>query len=168
MSNFRLLLLLSCALLLSRSLVPQEPAWAQERSPSSDLIETQLGDLPIILSAPHDGARDIPQAKPRSGEGLEAKPGGFVTARDTGTAPLALAIASALEKRLHRKPYVVVNRAHRKFMDPNRSPSEAFEEPATQSVYEEYHRFLTDACQQVRQKFRTGLLLDIQIGRAHV
>jgi N-formylglutamate amidohydrolase len=134
---------------------------AQEIAPSIDLIEIQSGDLPIILSAPHDGALEIPGAKPRTGAGLEAKPGGFVTARDTGTAPLAKLVSQAIEKRLGRKPYMVINLAHRKFMDPNRPALEAYEEETAQKVYDKYHGFLSQACEEVRNKYQSGLLLDI-------
>lgn len=126
-----------------------------------ELVEIQQGDLPIILSAPHDGSFDVPGAKPRTGAGLEAKPGGFVTARDTGTAPLAQLVSQAIETRFGRKPYLVINRAHRKFMDPNRPAAEAYEEAATQNVYETYHNFLHRACTEVRNKYQSGLLLDI-------
>lgn len=127
----------------------------------TDLVEIQLGDLPIILSAPHDGALEIPGAKPRTGVGLEAKPGGFVTARDTGTAPLAQLVSQAIEKRFGRKPYLVINRAHRKYMDPNRPAAEAYEEEPARVVYEKYHGFLNQACEEVRSKYQAGLLLDI-------
>jgi glutamine amidotransferase-like uncharacterized protein/N-formylglutamate amidohydrolase len=126
-----------------------------------ELVETQNGGLPIILSAPHDGSLDIPSVKPRTGKGLEAKPGGFVTARDTGTAPLAQLVSQAIEKRFGQKPYLVINRAHRKFMDPNRPAEEAYEEKAAQEVYETYHKFLNRACEEVRKNYKSGLLLDI-------
>lgn len=136
--------------------VAQEPA-----ATPSELVEIQMGDLPIILSAPHDGSLDIPGTKPRTGVGLEAKPGGFVTARDTGTAPLAQLVSQAIEKRFGRKPYLVINRAHRKYMDPNRPATEAYEEEPARIVYEKYHGFLSQACEEVRNKYQAGLLLDI-------
>lgn len=135
---------------------------AQEApSLASEQVEIQAGDLPIILSAPHDGTLDIPGVKPRTGGGLEAKPGGFVTARDTGTAPLAQLVSQAIEKRFGRKPYLVINRAHRKYMDPNRPAPEAYEEEPARHVYDKYHGFLSQACEDVRNKYQAGLLLDI-------
>jgi glutamine amidotransferase-like uncharacterized protein/N-formylglutamate amidohydrolase len=128
---------------------------------SDTLITTQQGELPIIISAPHDGALDVPNAQPRRGIGLEAKPGGFVTARDTGTSDLAKAIADKITAQFNKKPYLVINRAHRKFMDPNRPPQEAYEEAVTQAVYQQYHDFLSQACTEVRDKYQSGLLLDI-------
>lgn len=158
--------LLVCGLLFvvcaTSTLTSPHQLLAQDKSENQvELVEIQQGDLPIILSAPHDGSLDVPGAKPRTGAGLEAKPGGFVTARDTGTAPLAQLVSQAIETRFGRKPYLVVNRAHRKFMDPNRPAAEAYEEAATQIVYETYHNFLHSVCEEVRNKYQSGLLLDI-------
>jgi len=133
-------------------------SYAQE---SKQLIYLQQGELPIIISAPHGGELDIPDAKPRSGEGLEKKPGGFVTARDTGTSEIARLLADSVQKTFGRPPYVVVNLAHRKYMDPNRPAAEAYEEPAARKVYDEYHGFLDKACREVREKFHTGILVDL-------
>lgn len=139
------------ATLLGRSLLAQ----------ADTLVTTQPGELPIIISAPHDGTLDVPNAQPRRGIGLEAKPGGFVTARDTGTSDLAQAIANRIAEHFGKRPYLVINHAHRKFMDPNRPPQEAYEESATQAVYEQYHNFLSQACSEVRDRYQSGLLLDI-------
>lgn len=153
---------LSFVVCATSSITSPNQLLAQDKNENPvELVEIQQGDLPIILSAPHDGSLDVPGAKPRTGAGLEAKPGGFVTARDTGTAPLAQLISQAIETRFGRKPYLVINRAHRKFMDPNRPAAEAYEEAATQSVYETYHNFLHTACTEVRSKYQSGLLLDI-------
>jgi N-formylglutamate amidohydrolase/glutamine amidotransferase-like uncharacterized protein len=133
-------------------------AYAQE---ALQLIYSQQGELPIIISAPHGGELDIPGAKSRSGEGLEKKPGGFVTARDTGTSEIARLLADAVQKTFGKQPYIVVNLAHRKYMDPNRPAAEAYEELAAQKVYEQYHTFLDKACREVREKFHTGILVDL-------
>lgn len=128
---------------------------------AKQLIYSQAGELPIIISAPHGGELDIPGAKSRSGEGLEKKPGGFVTARDTGTSEIARLLADAVQKTFGKQPYIVVNLSHRKYMDPNRPAAEAYEEPAAQKVYEQYHTFLDKACREVREKFHTGILVDL-------
>jgi len=117
--------------------------------------------MPIVLSAPHGGAKDIPGAEPRRGEGLEKKPGGFVVARDGGTEELAAAVSAVLEKRTGKKPYSVVAKSHRKFLDPNREPAAAYECDAAKQVYEAYHGALADSCRDVHNRFRSGLLIDL-------
>lgn len=125
------------------------------------LVVTQRGELPIILSAPHGGNETVPGAEPRKGEGLERKPGGFVTARDTGTEELAHEVADALALRFGKQPYFVISRAHRKFLDPNRAPAAAYECDAAKAVYDAYHAALDAACCEVGQRFHAGLLLDL-------
>ena len=129
----------------------QEPA---------ELIRLERGQLPIVISAPHGGTRDIPGSTPRRGDGLERKPGGFVVARDGGTEELAGLVADCIERRLGRRPWLVVNRAHRRYMDPNRRPEEAFEDPAAGAIYRAYHAFLADACKTIRQRHGAGLVVD--------
>jgi len=125
------------------------------------LVVVQRGELPIILSAPHGGQEPVPGAEPRNGEGLERKPSGFVTARDTGTEELAHEVADAVALRLGKRPYCVISRAHRKYLDPNRAPAAAYECEAAQAVYDAYHAAIEDACRDVRARFRAGLLLDL-------
>src|SRR6188768_4098694 len=55
----------------------------------SRFVHTQVGELPIIVSAPHGGALEVPDVPPRKGEGLEKGPSGYFTGRDVGTEELA-------------------------------------------------------------------------------
>jgi len=130
-------------------------------SGNRDLIATQEGQLPIILSAPHGGQADIAGAPPRTGEGLRKGPGGFVTARDSNTEQFALEVAAALEAKTGRKPYYVIARFHRKFADVNRPAAIAYEHPKAGALYDAYHQALARFCEAVHQQFGDGLVLDI-------
>ena len=130
-------------------------------SSADDLLRLERGGMPIVISAPHGGALEIPGGMPRKGEGLERRPGGFVVARDGGTEELAILVADAIERRVGRRPWLVVNRAHRRFMDPNRRPEEATEDAAGEAVYRRYHDFLAEACTTMRERWGTGLVVDI-------
>jgi hypothetical protein len=66
----------------------------------------QKGTLPIIVSVPHGGTREVPGVPERRGAGV-AK---FVTVRDANTSELAEAFAAALEEKLDGKPWMVVAR----------------------------------------------------------
>lgn len=138
-------------------------AWAQTATETdvSALVIRQTGELPIILSAPHGGSLPIPNVDPREGDGLEKKPGGFVTSRDTGTEELVAEVSAAMEKRFGKRPYVVAARSHRRFTDFNRPADKAYEDPDAQPVYDLYHRSLVEACRDVQKQFRHGLLLDL-------
>ena len=147
--GFWLTLLLSQLVLIARC---DEP---------SRFVRTQTGELPIILSAPHGGKLDVPDVDVRKGEGLKTGGSGFVVSRDTGTEELAQQVATAIEKRFGKKPYFVIARSHRKYLDPNRPPEIAYEDADAKPVYDAYHSALTDSCRDVQKKFRKGLLLDI-------
>lgn len=126
-----------------------------------DLVTIQSGDLPIILSAPHGGQRDVRGAAIRTGAERSDGSGSFVVSRDTGTEEVALALASRLETRLKLKPFLVVSRAHRKYVDPNRPATGAFESSEAEQVYRQYHDALESHCREVRNRFRGGLLIDL-------
>jgi N-formylglutamate amidohydrolase len=126
-----------------------------------DLVATQEGELPIILSAPHGGAAGIPGVPERKGEGLPKGGSGFVTTRDTGTEHLAYETAAAIAAKTGKKPYYVVAKGHRKYLDPNRPPDIAYQNPNAKPVYDAYHRTLADYCRAVKAAHGRGLLLDL-------
>jgi N-formylglutamate amidohydrolase len=157
--------LLSICLLVD-SLPAQQslPATAPETTVKLDLAEcvrVQRGELPIIISAPHGGNREIPNVEPRTGEGLEQGPAGFFTGRDVGTEQLALEVAVAVKKKFGREPWFVISRVHRKFIDFNRPAKIGYEDPDARPVYDHYHNSLAAACREVAEAHRCGLLIDI-------
>lgn len=121
------------------------------------LVSVERGSLPIILSVPHGGTLPIPRATERQGRGLSD----FQTVRDAWTIELATACAAELERTLRGKPWLIVAGFDRKFLDVNRPAERAYESESAQVVYEYYHRSVALACQQVRQRWQSGLLLDI-------
>lgn len=103
----------------------------------------------------------MPGAAERKGTGLPKGPKGFFTGRDTGTEQFAIELSAALEARLGKKPYYVVARFHRKFIDPNRPAEIAYEAPEAKAPYNSYHQTLAQYCREVQQLFGRGLLLDL-------
>lgn len=144
--------------LASALLLAQAPP---SNSSTKDLIAMQTGELPIILSAPHGGTLKVPDAPLRTGMGLEKGAKGFVTARDTGTEELAYATAKALQERTGKKPYFVIAKFSRRYIDPNRPPEIAVESEAARKVYDAYREGLAEACKAVHKKHGRGLLLDL-------
>jgi N-formylglutamate amidohydrolase len=126
-----------------------------------DFISVQEGRLPIILSAPHGGVLPIPDVPARGGDGIKKGGAGFFTGRDENTELLAAAIARALESRLGKKPYFVIARFHRKYIDPNRPPEIAVEHPRAREVYDLYRGTLAKFCDAVQTRFGSGLLIDV-------
>ena len=123
-----------CICFLPSLLTGLSPEWAEGQDKdaklaTSKLVATQEGTLPIILSAPHGGDQPVPGVPERKGEGLIKGPSGFFTGRDVGTEQLCYEAAKAIEAKMGKKPYYVVARFHRKFIDPNRPADIAYERP---------------------------------------
>jgi N-formylglutamate amidohydrolase len=133
----------------------------QAKMPLSELVFTQHGELPIILSAPHGGTRPIPDVPERKGDGLEKGGAGFFAGRDAGTEELAYAVSDAIEKQYGKQPYMVVSQSHRKYLDPNRPPDIAYEDEEAMPVYNYYHESMANYCQEASNKFHAVLLLDL-------
>ena len=131
------------------------PAQSAERSAS--LVAIVSGQLPIILSAPHGGQEAIPGVTQRQGTGVED----FNTGRDTRTDELAQLAARELERQFNAKPFSVIARFERKYLDVNRSTDAAFESGAVKDHYETYHGALREFIQRVKSQWGNGLLLDI-------
>ncbi len=131
---------------------------AQKSPPSpAELVIVRKGTLPIIISAPHGGRVAVPGVPERKGVGIEQ----FVTVRDQNTDLLAESLADELEKQLGGKPWVVIARFDRSFIDANRPPERSYENAAAKPVYDAYHDPLIAACKAVKTKHGRGLLLDV-------
>jgi N-formylglutamate amidohydrolase len=124
---------------------------------AASMVSTTSGQLPIILSAPHGGQEAIPGISQRQGSGVER----FNVGRDTRTDELAELVALELEKRLNAKPFGVIARFERKYLDVNRSSDAAFESGEVKGHYETYHGALREFTQRVKAQWGGGLLLDI-------
>lgn len=112
-----------------------------ELAPPGSLITAQLGEAPIVISAPHGGKVRVPGSVERT-KGVKVL--------DNNTAQLALLMSQRLTERLGRRPSLVVAHFSRKDADCNRAPEpgpddEAYASEAGKAVYEAYHHAL-DAC----------------------
>lgn len=121
------------------------------------LVQVEHGDLPIILSAPHGGSDLIPGVPERRGSGAKL----FRSKSDAFTGQLTEKLADAIEEKLGRRPYVVIARFHRKYLDANRRARDAFESPQAEPVYHAYHKAISDARRAVTERWGRGILIDI-------
>jgi len=120
-----------------------------------DSVRFSKGDLPLILTVPHDGTvvpHDVPARKPENLARDKVN-------RDVGTAPLAERIAKRLEEQLGKRPYLVIERIERKYLDVNRSEQDALQSPAMQPAYRAYHQQIAAYVAEIRDRFPSGALL---------
>jgi N-formylglutamate amidohydrolase len=158
MSRCRLLLLAVVAA-LPAAFAPAAP----DTPKPEDFVYVQKGTLPVIISAPHGGRKKVPDVPERLGKGVA----NFQTVLDTNTAELAEKFAAELEKLLNGKPWVVIARFGRGYLDANRPREQAYESDQAKPYYDAYHDPLEAACKAVKEKFGRGLLLDIHGQGSH-
>ena len=117
-----------------------------------------VGELPIVISAPHGGLLE-PQEIPDRTFG--------VTGRDRNTQELSRSIREALIERTGGAPHVIVSRLHRIKLDPNREIVEAVQgDPFAENAWTEFQGFIDAAENIVTRDFGSGLYLDIH-GHGH-
>ena len=135
----------------------QTEALAQTAIQAERLLTLATGTLPIVLLAPHGGAEAIPGIGIRQGKGVPQ----FKTGRDSNTAELAESIAIKLAEISGAKPFLVIARFDRKYIDANRPSSAAYEAAEARPYYAAFHSAVDEACKQIRKIWGRGLLLDI-------
>ena len=135
----------------------QAPPDAQEKKHPADFLTLWTGMLPIILAAPHGGRHAIPGSAVRRGTGVPQ----FTTERDNNTAELAELVAAKIGARLAAKPFLVIARFERRYIDANRSEAAAYESADAKRHYDTYHQAIEAASHKIRQTWNAGLLLDI-------
>ncbi len=140
------------------SLITTACAFSGGQPQKDSLIMIQTGDCPIILSAPHGGRNPIHGVAKRHGNKNIRD---FVIQRDNNTLELTEQLASKLEKNFGIRPYIVIARFERKYLDVNRRPEDAYESENARYYYEEYHKAIQGASQEVLHQWGCGLFLDI-------
>lgn len=127
---------------------------AQAGSPAA--VDASSGSLPVILTAPHGGADSLPGCGERSPAGPR-----FVNRPDAHTERLTRLIAGELKAITGHAPYLVIARFHRKYIDANRHPGEAYGDPGCAAAYAAYHAAIRAYLDEIRGKYRHAMLFDI-------
>jgi hypothetical protein len=116
-------------------------------------IEYVAGDLPLVLSVPHEGdllPAEIPDRQQA------------VTVADTWSIEYTLAVADVIYQLTGRHPHVVVNHLQRVKLDANRDLAYgAQDSPAAQQAWHEFHDFLDAAEASAVEQCGRGLYLDM-------
>src|SRR5436305_14332988 len=95
-------LLLPLAILVAS--LAAAPARTAPESKPEDFVIVQKGTLPIIVSAPHGGRTKVPGVPERT----NTKLANFATVLDANTDLVAEKFASAIEKQLKGKVWLVI------------------------------------------------------------
>ncbi|MCG6192393.1 hypothetical protein LFX25_03965 [Leptospira sp. FAT2] len=125
---------------------------------ANDWSEIQVGELPIIITAPHGGSLLPAEMKTRTTGTL---------GNDSNTADLAIKIRDELQKFLGKRPHLILNHLDRSKIDMNRSTNQAVDDendPDFQTnlrAYTDFHRFINLTRTHIAGKFTRGILVDI-------
>lgn len=138
------------------------PDWALTVGESTfgrqEYIEYVVGNLPLIISAPHGGYEE-PDEVARRVLG--------VLGQDRRTQEMARAISDAIFDRVGRRPHMIINRLHRNRLDANRDIGEAAQgDPFAEHAWHEYMELVDSAKARVVATNGTGLFIDLH-GHGH-
>lgn len=117
--------------------------------------EIHLGELPIILEAPHGGMKEIPIPRP------DPPIGGY----DKYTLELAQLIRERMIQRTGKSPEMVAMLANRAFIDVNREAgADAYRHAFTKQLYEAHYAAIDSAVSRVKKRHGKGLMVLIHSG----
>ncbi len=119
-------------------------------------VHTTAGELPVILVAPHGGMQAVEDCTERGNTGRR-----FVNRPDIRTDRLARGIAGELKRVTGKAPYLVIANFHRRYIDANRIPGEAYAAPGCAAAYEAYHASIRGHVDEIRARFPHAMLFDI-------
>lgn len=122
--------------------------------------EYRVGNLPIILSAPHGGYLTPTHLPDRDCVGC-------VTQRDSYTQELTRQIEASIIFKTGCSPHVVINKLHRMKLDANREIIEATDSNSvTEPFWHDYMNFADSARNIVLRDYQKGVFFDIH-GHGH-
>ncbi|MCC7003849.1 MAG: hypothetical protein IT357_16955 [Gemmatimonadaceae bacterium] len=126
----------------------------------SGWVNSSDGTIPLVIIAPHGGDLAPTELPDRDCAGCE-------TVNDANTQALALEIADAFERRVGRRPFVVINRLHRRKFDANRDQGEATDDHAPLfPLWTLFHQRIDSAKARALRVHTRALVIDLH-GHAH-
>eukprot|EP01064_Diplonema_japonicum_P023849 TRINITY_DN34291_c0_g1_i1.p1 TRINITY_DN34291_c0_g1~~TRINITY_DN34291_c0_g1_i1.p1 ORF type:complete len:324 (+),score=52.48 TRINITY_DN34291_c0_g1_i1:52-972(+) len=119
------------------------------------------GNVPVILTAPHGGRTALPHGEIRTFPSWYPAGVKFSKTGDISTDKVALSAVELLHRNYGIKPFYVVAKCHRRYVDLNRAPSLAYAQGSRQGnlYYYSYHSLVETCIKKIGSK--SALLLDI-------
>jgi hypothetical protein len=125
-----------------------------------NFVSTNIGNLPILITCPHNGKVHPNGIPEREGSNLPIEcHGNFNKLADSFTQDIAVGIAENIFRLTKKEPYVVIANYHRKYIDANRSKTSVYEVPQAKKFYNEYHTKIARFIRKIRvgNKYGNGL-----------
>jgi hypothetical protein len=126
---------------------------------ASNYVEYVVGDIPLIISAPHGGTLEPASIPDRTGN--------VTTVRDANTEELAREILDRTRARSGGTPHVIIMRLHRIKVDANRDSAEAtLGNPQAWRAWREFQGYIEAARAAVVAVGQPGFYIDLH-GHGH-
>lgn len=138
------------------------PAGAALYNPNvTELIQFIRGDLPILICVPYGGTELVFGIPARTN--ISRPVANFTFHGVVWTYEIAMAISRTLERLSGgKKPFMVLNLAHRRYLDVNREDSDAYEVTLNAPrIYWEYHDAIREFVNQMSILFDNPFLLEV-------
>jgi len=153
--SFFLILLLIPVLLFSQASKSEK-----KHSQTHDYIEYIEGNMPLVISIPHDGnlkPKDVPERPCVN----------CAKNRDIYTMEIGLEIRKVIFQNTGLYPYIIINNLHRTRLDPNRNVKEAADgDSIAGKAWEEFQSYIDSAEAAILKQFGKGLYIDLH-GHRH-
>ena len=119
----------------------------------NNYIQYKVGNLPLIIAAPHGGS-EKPEEIPDRSWGS--------TVKDAYTLEMARALADSLNALTGKQVHLITCLLHRSKLDANRDLDEAAQGNGyAGTAWTEYHNFINVAKEKVTEEFGHGLYIDL-------
>lgn len=123
-------------------------------------VTSSDGTIPLVIVAPHGGELAPSELPDRDCAAC-------VTLNDANTQALAVEIAAAFERRTGKRPFLVLNRLHRRKFDANRDQGEATDGYAPLApLWSLFHQRIDSSKARALRLHARALLIDLH-GHAH-
>ncbi len=147
-------------LLISSYIYSQDSAPVVSVKGTNEYIEYIQGNMPLVISIPHDGYLKPDSIPERSCINCAKN-------RDIFTIEIGTSISNFIFQKTGFYPYLIINHLHRTRLDPNRNIEEAASgNKQSETAWAEFHNFIDCAVKDVQDKYGKGLYIDLH-GHRH-
>ena len=144
--------------------MPVQPANAALYNPNvTELVQFFRGDLPILITAPHGGNELVFGIPARTN--ITRPVANFTFYGAVWTYEICQTISRTIQRLSGgKRPYMVLNLAHRRYLDVNREDSDAYEVTLNAPrIYWEYHDMIREFVNQMNILFDSPFLSKLQV-----
>ena len=116
------------------------------------------GNMPVLLVVSHSGKLTFTNIMERKDDNESCN---YNVNNDLYTDDIAFKLSDILYKKYNKRPYIIINHIHRKYLDLNRSKSCSYEDDKLEKVYDEFHMKIKDLTTKIKSTYGDGLLIDV-------